>query len=78
VRESTDALIAGGGEDAFVMFSRNRRRPELSLVMGYLRELRQQARVATGAGVAPVTRREATTRPAALGARTEAGVKRRQ
>jgi hypothetical protein len=59
------------------MFSRNRRRRELSLVAGYLRELRQQARVATGAGVAPVTRRAAATRPAALGAPTGASVKRR-
>ncbi len=60
------------------MFSRNRRRRELSLVTGYLRELREQARVATGAGAAPVTRRAATTRPAALAARNGATVKRRQ
>jgi hypothetical protein len=60
------------------MLNRNRRGGELSLVTGYLRELRQRARVATGSGVAPVTRRAAATRPAALGAPTGARVKRPQ
>jgi len=50
------------------MFSGNRRRIELSLVAGYLRELRRQARGVTGAGTAPGTRRTATTRPAARAA----------
>ena len=67
--------VVGPLRKAMSMTSRDRRRREMGLVASYLRDLRQQARAATGAvvgGVAPVARDVAATgATAARGARRE-------